>query len=126
MTTDMLVATMLGEKIKVELSRHCMKRVKERTDYTTTSVLYGIVALLEREDVAEYILLEVPIGEEIVILDKSMSYSFVIVIGTNEIIVKTLFCNSKNSNPYVGAQQPCIVITDVMTLVKGHMLLNVA
>ena len=119
-------ATMLGEKMQVELSRHCIKRIRERTDYTAEDVLYRTIQLLERTDIAEYILLEIPIGDEIVILDKEAGYSIALVVEQNDIIIKTIFCYSDNHHLYVGEKQKCVVLSKVTQMVNGLASRNIA
>lgn len=121
-------ANMLGEKMNVELSKHSVKRITERTDYTPAEVLWSITMLLEREDVSEYLLCKVKIGDEVVIKDEHMNYSFSISVDVNEIVIKTLFYDEDGKHLFVGAQQKCVILasTEAMTVISGHLFQKLA
>lgn len=121
-------ANMLGEKMNVELSKHCVKRIMERTTYTPAEVLWSITLLLERKDVSEYLLYEVRIGDEVVIRDAYMNYSFSIAVDVNEIIIKTIFYDEDGKHLFVGAQQKCMILAPMesMMVISGRLFQKLA
>lgn len=85
--------SMCGQKMEYSLSRHAFQRIGERSRVSSDEVFFQLAFLLEREDVGDYLLNEVRVGEEAVIIDEDNGTSYVIAMGADTVDVVTVHCH---------------------------------
>lgn len=80
------------QRMTVVMSRHARERVLERHDSESPdTALIRIALLLERKDIADYVLNEVRIGDCAVILDEDSNCAYSIATGEDAIYIKTVY-----------------------------------
>lgn len=103
-----LTASLMGEKMSLEMSFRCKSQVKKIAPYDAEEVLYRVRELLERQDSAEYLLNDVKIGSTVAIVDEAEQFLYMIEVGTHDIMVENIFYIGENHPIPVKAEQPCI------------------
>ncbi len=88
---------MCGQKMEYTLSRHAFQRIGLRTVLSPDDVFFRLALLLEREDVADYLLNEVKLGEDAVIIDEDNGVTSVLSMGLDHVAVKTVVCKEKTT-----------------------------
>ena len=109
-----LTVIMSNEKMNVHLSWGCRKQIQTYCPYDEVEVLNGIANLMQRPDSAEYLLLEVKIGETAVVLDEGNQYMFLAEMSEHDIIITALYYYGEDAPyaaqaRYIKDEQPCIL-----------------
>lgn len=83
---------MLGYRMDVDYGSHVKNRLRDRFDGLDISFLeYRIETLFEEEAVADYLLNEVRIGEEVVLVDEDSGITFAVAVGVDQFYIKTVY-----------------------------------
>ncbi len=83
---------MLGYLIEVDYGSHVRQRLESRFDGLSCDYLnYRIEVLFGEEAVADYLLNEVKIGEEVILVDEDSGITFALAVGTESIYIKTVY-----------------------------------
>jgi hypothetical protein len=88
---------MCGQKMEYSLSRHAFHRMGLRAFLTPDDMFFRLALLLESEDVADYLLNDVRVGEDAVIIDEDNGVTSVVAMGVDSVTVKTIVCKEKTS-----------------------------
>ena len=91
--------------IMVDYGPHVVSRLYSRFSGIDTCYLDFIFeSIFTNEDVGEYLINDVRIGEEVVVIDEDSGISFALNVGTDCFFVKTLF-NAYEGNLLIGEMQ---------------------
>ena len=83
---------MQGFQIEVDYGSHVRYRLQTRFEDMDCDYLdYSIEVLFSDEQVADYLLNEVRIGDDVVLVDEDSGISFALAVGTNQIYIKTVY-----------------------------------
>ena len=83
---------MQGFQIEVDYGSHVRYRLQTRFEDMDCDYLdYRIEVLFSDEQVADYLLNEVRIGDDVVLVDEDSGISFALAVGTNQIYIKTVY-----------------------------------
>jgi hypothetical protein len=88
---------MCGQKMEYSISGHAIQRVGMRTFLDSDDMFFSLALLLEREEVADYLLNEVKVGDDAVIIDEDSGVTSVVAMGLNHVAVKTVVCKEKTT-----------------------------
>ena len=91
--------------IDVDYGIHVIRRLNARFDGLSTAFLDFILeTILTNEEVADYLINNVRIGEDVVVIDEDSGVSFAMNIGLDCFYVKTVY-NTDEDNMFVGDMQ---------------------
>lgn len=83
---------MQGFQIEVDYGSHVRYRLQTRFEDMDCDYLdYRIEVLFSDEQVADYLLNEVRIGDDVVLVDEDSGISFALAVGTEQIYIKTVY-----------------------------------
>ena len=83
---------MQGYLMEIDYGMHVRQRLEVRFDGIDCSYLdYRIEVLLGDPEVADYLLNEVRIGEDVVLVDEDSGITFAIAVYTDSIYIKTVY-----------------------------------
>ena len=83
---------MQGYLMEIDYGRHVRQRLEVRFDGIDCSYLdYRIEVLFGDPEVADYLLNEVRIGEDVVLVDEDSGITFAIAVYTDSIYIKTVY-----------------------------------
>lgn len=83
---------MQGFQIEVDYGSHVRYRLQTRFEDMDCDYLdYRIEVLFSDEQVADYLMNEVRIGDDVVLVDEDSGISFALAVGTNQIYIKTVY-----------------------------------
>lgn len=92
-------------EIMVDYGPHVISRLYSRfTGIDTYYLDFIFEGIFTNEDVGEYLINDVRIGEEVVVIDEDSGISFALNVGTDCFFVKTLF-NAYEGNLLIGEMQ---------------------
>ncbi len=92
-------------EISVDYGSHVVQRLRSRFyDLNTTYLDFVFEYIFTDENVADYLLNDVRIGEDVVVIDEDSGISFAVNIGAECFYVKTLF-NAYDGNLLIGDMQ---------------------
>lgn len=80
-----------GQDMELTLTRHAHDRIMQRSFLNPDDEFFQLAFLLERDDVADYLLNDVRVGEDCVIIDEDNGVSYALNMGTDSVEVKTVF-----------------------------------
>ncbi len=79
-------------QIEVDYGYHVLERLYTRfPDYDVGLFDYTLCSVISDPAVADYLINEVRVGEDVVLIDENSGISFALNIGTDCIYVKTIF-----------------------------------
>ncbi len=91
--------------IDVDYGIHVISRLNARFDGLSTAFLdFVLETILTNEEVADYLINDVRIGEDVVVIDEDSGVSFAMNIGLDCFYVKTVY-NTDKDNMFVGEMQ---------------------
>lgn len=97
---------MLGYRMEVDYGSHVKSRLRDRFDGLDVSFLeYRIETLFEEDAVADYLLNEVRIGEEVVLIDEDSGITFAVAVGVDQFYIKTVYNACSYSRMRCGDNQ---------------------
>ncbi len=97
---------MLGYIIEVDYGKHVRQRLESRFDDMNCEYLnYRIDVLFSDEAVADYLLNEVKIGEDVILVDEDSGITFALAVGTTEIYIKTVYNAYEHTRLLTGDKQ---------------------
>ncbi len=110
-----------GYPMAITMSSHAYKRSQQRIKSDANDVLQRIALLLENPEVAEYVMLDVKIGEDCVILDADTGSSYVLAVQETEIVVKTVYAPERASDTFVASKGSdfCVLVKKAEVLFTG-------
>ena len=83
---------MQGFQIEVDYGSHVRYRLQTGFEDMDCDYLdYRIEVLFSDEQVADYLLNEVRIGDDVVLVDEDSGISFALAVGTSQIYIKTVY-----------------------------------
>lgn len=102
--------------IEIDYGMHVKSRLQSRFDGIGVEYLdYVFECIFADGEVANYLINEVRIGEDVVVIDESSGISFAANVGVDNIYVKTLY-NVYEGNLLIGDMQK------VLRFAKNHCL----
>ncbi len=91
--------------IDVDYGIHVIRRLNARFEGLGTAFLdFVLETILTNEEVADYLINDVRIGEDVVVIDEDSGVSFAMNIGLDCFYVKTVY-NTDKDNMFVGEMQ---------------------
>ncbi len=91
--------------IDVDYGIHVIRRLNARFEGLGTAFLDLVLeTILTNEEVADYLINDVRIGEDVVVIDEDSGVSFAMNIGLDCFYVKTVY-NTDEDNMFVGEMQ---------------------
>lgn len=92
-------------EIMVDYGPHVVSRLYSRFSGLDTCYLdYVFETIFSNENVGDYLINDVRIGEDVVVIDEDSGISFALNVGTDCFFVKTLF-NAYEGNLLIGEMQ---------------------
>ena len=92
---------MLGYTVEIDYGKHVRERLESRFDDMDCGYLdYRIEELFCEESVADYLMNEVRVGEDAVLIDEDSGITFALAVGTDLIYIKTVF-NAFEPTPFL-------------------------
>jgi hypothetical protein len=110
-----------GYPMDIKMSGHACQRARQRIKADANDVLQRISLLLENPEVAEYITLDVKIGEDCVVFDADTGNSYVLVVQETEIVVKTVYAPDRASDTFIASRGSdfCMLVKKAEVLFTG-------
>lgn len=98
---------MQGFSIEVDYGSHVRYRLQTRFDGMDCDYLdYRIEVLFSDEQIADYLLNEVRIGDDVILVDEDSGITFALAVGTDQIYIKTVYnAYDRTSTLLVGDKQ---------------------
>ncbi|MBR0303135.1 MAG: hypothetical protein IJQ80_04745, partial [Clostridia bacterium] len=81
---------MLDYSIDVDYGAHVLNRLRTRFDMESAWLDYIIESIFTDENVADYLINDVRIGEDVIVIDEDSGVSFALNVGTDCFYVKTV------------------------------------
>lgn len=95
----------------LSVSTHARSRTRERSCYDSPEdVLFATASLLEKDDIADYILGEITIGGAAVIIDEDTGRSYSLQVLQDEIIVKTVFYQTDSGVKFIAVNDEFTIL----------------
>lgn len=102
----MCKVNMLGYPIEIDYGSHVRQRLYSRFDNVDIAFLeYRIEVLFSDEAVAEHLINEVRIGEDVILIDEDSGITFAANIGADTIYIMTVYNAFEYSGFRCGDQQ---------------------
>lgn len=102
----MCKVNMLGYPIEIDYGSHVKQRLYSRFDNVDIAFLeYRIEALFSDEAVAEHLINEVRIGEDVILIDEDSGITFAANVGVETIYIMTVYNAFEYSGFRCGDQQ---------------------
>ena len=107
--------TMQGSLMEIDYGMHVRQRLEVRFDGIDCSYLdYRIEVLFGDPEVADYLLNEVRIGEDVVLVDEDSGITFAIAVYTDSIYIKTVYNAYGQAAFRVGEKQQILRYAEKM------------
>lgn len=102
----MCKVNMLGYPIEIDYGSHVKQRLRSRFDDVDIAFLeYRIEVLFSEEAVAEYLMNEVKIGEDVILIDEDSGITFAVNVGVEVIYIMTVYNAFEYSGFRLGDRQ---------------------
>lgn len=102
----MCKVNMLGYPIEIDYGSHVKQRLYSRFDNVDIAFLeYRIEVLFSDEAVAEHLINEVRIGEDVILIDEDSGITFAVNVGAETIYIMTVYNAFEYSGFRCGDQQ---------------------
>lgn len=102
----MCKVNMLGYPIEIDYGSHVKQRLYSRFDNVDIAFLeYRIEVLFSDEAVAEHLINEVRIGEDVILIDEDSGITFAANVGAEAIYIMTVYNSFEYSGFRCGDQQ---------------------
>jgi len=95
---------MLDYSIDVDYGTHVLNRLRTRFDMESAWLDYILESIFTDENVADYLINDVRIGEDVIVIDEDSGVSFALNVGTDCFYVKTVF-NAYDDSMRIGDMQ---------------------
>lgn len=90
--------------IEVDYGAHVLNRLRTRFDMESAWLDYILESIFTDENVADYLINDVRIGEDVIVIDEDSGVSFALNVGTDCFYVKTVF-NAHDDSMRIGDMQ---------------------
>ena len=90
--------------IGVDYGTHVLNRLRTRFDMESAWLDYILESIFTDENVADYLINDVRIGEDVIVIDEDSGVSFALNVGTDCFYVKTVF-NTYDDSMRIGDMQ---------------------
>ena len=102
----MCKVNMLGYQIEVDYGAHVKERLRSRFDDVDIAFLeYRIEAVFSDEAVADHLMNEVKIGEDVILIDEDSGITFAVNVGSETIYIMTVYNAFEYSGFRLGDRQ---------------------
>ncbi len=98
-------ASLNGYSMALSMSDHALHRTHQRIQGDANDILQRIALLIENPEVAEYVTLDVKIGDTCVIYDADTGSTYVLAVQETEIVVKTVYAPERASDIFFVSEE---------------------
>ena len=118
----MCMVNMLGYQIEVDYGAHVKERLRSRFDDVDIAFLeYRIEAVFSDEAVADHLMNEVRIGEDVVLIDEDSGITFAVNVGLETIYIMTVYNAFEYSGFRCGDRQQVLKFAEKMGFRVGRV-----
>lgn len=111
----MCKVNMLGYQIEVDYGAHVKERLRSRFEDVDIAFLeYRIEAVFSDEAVADHLMNEVKIGEDVILIDEDSGITFAVNVGSETIYIMTVYNAFEYSGFRCGDQQQVLKFAEKM------------
>lgn len=117
----MCKVNMLGYQIEVDYGAHVKERLRSRFDDVDIAFLeYRIEAVFSDEAVADHLMNEVRIGEDVILIDEDSGITFAVNVGSETIYIMTVYNAFEYSGFRCGDRQQVLKFAEKMGFRPGR------